>query len=428
MINGFIENEINYLVLFLNSSITFLLYLYLQNRFRGIDRVFLLFSLFLFFVYSGFGAAFEKVPLFYTFMYIIFILVYFFTFSFTQKIIVKHIKSDKIFYFRRLSFIFLFMYLFLTFLNAGYPSFNLIKLINPSAPVLEFDLTVSIKDNTFKNLLYYLLLFIQPFYLISIYKYRFSPFKSFLLYLLPLYFYYTLGGYVARSYLLPYLFMFFFTIYYYRIDLRKPLKIIVITSLLPLLIFSFYFAEWRLGHETSNISIIDIVSIIIFQETSFPLHYIELSNLVFETQILDFFKWLLMLPIPSFLKGSGYSIDVNNYFTTLITGTDIYTKGYFVLLPGPVLESYLIFGKYLFFLLPFFGGLITGFLYKLFNLTDDFLILKIYFIFMFMPLIARAGFFSAIPVAINGFLLFYLFILLLKINLNDKHFISKSIN
>lgn len=420
MVDKFSENPLNIWVLLFNITTTFVLYLVLRKRYLGVDRIFLIFSILLFYIYSGFGAAFEKVPLYYSFMYNIFIVVYYYTFSLTQRIKIKMIKKDKLKSFSKLSSFFIFFYFLITFLNAGYPSFNLIKLIKPSAPILEFDLTVSLKSDGFKSILYYILLLIQPFYLMAIYKFRLSPLKLFIAIMLPLYFYFSLGGYVARSYLLPYFAMFIFTVYHFKPELRRKIKIFSLSLVVPIIMFSYFYSEWRLGHETSKISVLDVLSLLFFQESSYPLHFVKLYNQGIDTQILDFFKWLLMLPIPSFIKGSTYSIDINNYFTELITGTNIYSEGYFVLLPGTVVESFLIFGKYLFFLLPFFGGLISGFLYKLFKLSDNFIIMRVYFIFMFMPLVARAGFFSAIPIAINGFIIFYVLIIIMKINFDDK--------
>lgn len=419
MIDKFSENPLNIWVLFLNSTSTLLLFLILRKRFKDVDRIFLIFSILLFYIYSGFGAAFEKVTLYYSFMYNVFILVFYYTFGITQRINLANVNNKNLKLFTNNSSYIIITYIIITLINSAYPSFNLIKLIRPSAPILEFDLTVSIKDDPLKSLLYYILLLLQPFYLIALYKFRLHPIKLFFAIMLPLYFYFSLGGYVARSYLLPYLAMFLFTVYQFKPHLRRKIKIFSSIIIIPLVVFSYFYAEWRLGHETDLINLNEIILSLFFQEASYPLHFTSIYGIEIKTQIMDFFKWLIMLPIPSFIKGNGFSIDINNYFTELITGTNIYTPGYFVLLPGTVLESYLIFGKYLFFLLPFFGGLITGFLYRLIKISETFIIMRVYFIFMFMPLVARAGFFSAIPIAINGFILFYILIIILKARQND---------
>lgn len=403
----------NYLVFILNIVLSIIIYIYYYSKFSGLDKLFLTVFSVLYYLYSGFGASFEVVPLYYSLMYNVYFWVFLFFFYRTINVKKNEPNEGKIIFLKRHATVFIFCYIFLSFINAGYPDFSLSKLFIIKAPSLEFDLAdgIAFNQTPVKKVLSYFLLFIQPFYLISLIKFKNHPLRLFLCLFVPIYFYYTLGGYVARSYLVPYLAIYLFILYNYNQYLRIYIKYGTLLSI-PLLIIGLYqFSEVRIGHDVNiSISFFDIFKVLFFQETTYPIlfsniYYLDLSN-----KTLDFLLWLFTLPIPSFLKGTQFGLEINYYFTELLTGKNKTSDGLSIFLPGNVTESYLVFGKYFFFLLPVFGGVILGYLYRLLSISDHFTTLKIYFIFMLIPLVARASLNAAIPIAINGFLVFYLFL------------------
>jgi hypothetical protein len=200
-------------------------------------------------------------------------------------------------------------------------------------------------------------------------------------------------------------------LYFSNPHLRNRLKILIF-SLLPIgIVFSVVYSEIRIGNDSElTISLSKALEILIGQETSYPLLFDKVYNFNIPFQGYNFFMWILTLPIPSFIKGNAFSLEVNYLFTELITGKSKNSKDLYILLPGLVTESYIVFGRYLFFLMPLIGATITGFLYRIIKSPIEFLPLRVYFIFMFIPLIARAGLNSAIPVAINGFIFFICFL------------------
>jgi hypothetical protein len=407
----------NYLVFILNIILSLLIYLYYYKKLIGLDKLFLTIFSILFYFYSGFGASFEVVPLYYSFMYNTYFFIFLFFFFYASNFKRPTSPEHKISIIKCNSNLIIFGYIFFSFLNAGYPDFRLIKLFSIQPPNLTFELSDAIDFNQspIKKILSYFLLFIQPFYLVSLIKFKNQPLWLFFCLFAPIYFYYTLGGYVARSYLLPYLAIYLFILYNYNHKLRFYIKYGTLLLIPSLIIWLYKFSEARIGHDVNiSISFTDLFKIIFFQETTYPILFSNIYSLNLDNKIIDFFIWLFTLPIPSFLKGSQVGLEINYYFTELLTGKDKTSGSLSVFLPGNVTEAYLIFGKYLFFLLPVFGGMILGYLYRILSSSNYFTILKIYFIFMMVPLVTRAGLNSAVPLAINGFLVFYLFLKLKK--------------
>lgn len=411
------ELSFNYLIFFVNISITSLVFFYKYNKCNGLEKIFLTVFSLLYYFYSGFGASYSIVPIYYSLMYNVYYITFLYVFFFivnNKNIFISEYKLNLI---KRFSNIIIFSYLFFTFLAAGYPSYDLSKLFVIKPPSLEFELSDSIafQQSPLIKIFTYFLLIIQPFYLVSLIKYKNKPLKLFIFLFLPLYFYYTLGGYIARSYLLPYIAIYLFIIYNYNVKLRNYIKYGTLTTIPLFIILSYRFSEVRIGHDIDiSLSFIDIFKIIFFQETTYPILFTNIYVMNLENKIIDFFLWLTTLPIPSFLKGSQFSLEINYYFTELLTGKNKFSEGLSVFLPGNVTESYLVFGKYLFFMMPMIGGVIFGLLYRLISSSSYFTVLKIYFIFMLLPLITRAGLNSATPVAINGFLVFFLYFKLKK--------------
>lgn len=412
--------KFNYLMFFLNIIISLFIFIYYYRKFIGLDKLFVTIFSILYYLYSGFGASFEVVPLYYSLMYNVYFFVFLFFFYHTLYFRTAYYGEAKMDSLKQYANTFIFIYIFFSFLNAGFPDFNLRKLFIIEAPNIGLELadTIEFNQGPIKKILSYVLLILQPFYLISLIKFKTKPFKLFLFLFAPIYFYYTLGGYVARSYLLPYLAIYLFALYTYNVKLRAYIKYGFMIMIPFLVIFCVRFSEMRIGNDIDiSLSFLDLFKILFFQETTYPILFSNIYVLDLSNMTIDFFLWVMTLPIPSFLKGSQFSLEVNYYFTELLTGKNKTSEGLSVFLPGNVTESYLIFGKYFFFLLPIFGGMVLGFLYRIISSSDYFTILKIYFIFMMLPLVTRAGLNSAIPVVINGFLFFYLF---LKIKINDR--------
>lgn len=420
MIDIFDFIEINWWIFVFNIITTVSMFFLFKKRMEMVDVIMLFSTIFFIYFYSGLGASFQIVPIYYTFMYNVLLLMYLSAFKFSMKFKTPKPSEFSLKILFKYYKVIIYFFILLSFVNAGYPSFNIIKLIKPSSPVLNFDLTSSSSSNAFKSILYYIILILEPFYLVSLFRYRDKPFKLFILLFLPLYFYFSLGGYVARSTLLPYLFIYFYLIYLYNPQYRNKIKYFGLISFLPLVILAFYYSEIRIGNESSSFDPISIIGTVFIQEGVFPLYFAQIYKMNLDTQIFQFFKWLLVLPVPSFLKGDSFGLYVNQYFTELITGKNKYSEGFSILLPGNVTESFLIFGKYLFFLLPLISGCINGLIYKLFKSSQTFIPLRIYFIFMFIPLFSRASFNSAIPVAINGYLIFIFFVFFKYRNHNKR--------
>lgn len=415
-------SNFNLYIFFWNIIFNFIIYRIVIVLGKGIPMFLIIFLLLLFYVYSGFGASFDLVPWQYTFYYNIFIGVFFTFFTFTYKRTNFRIKNvDSLFLKLNL---FPLYFLLLVLFNTSYPLFDLKKLIIPETLSLNKDIIYSVSPKSFgvdsiKVISGYLILILTPFYYLSLYGFRDKPFKLFLLLFFPIYISYSFSGYVGRSTLVPYLFIYLSTLYTFRPDLRRIMIVVVSVCMAPLIFFLYYYSESRLGHGYENVTFSDAITIISGQELSFPRHYLDLINYSFDYKIIDYFIWLFTLPFPGFLKNNLVNLNVNFDFSSFILGIDVSSTDFFVLLPGLVNESIFIFGFKLFWINALVGGVVFGTMFKIVSTIPNFSVIKSYFIFFIIPLAARAGFFSSIPLIVNGFIVFFILIFFSKLRLYD---------
>lgn len=408
--------------IFLFIITLYVYYSFAKNK-SMIDKFSLFVIICLIFIYSGIGASFSIVPTEYIFFYVTYI--FFFSFSFSKTAFVKFISPvdtlaydkimAKLIINKRISRIIIYLFICLSLLNALYPGFNILRLFILKKPELIFDLSEIPSRDLLQSLLYYILMLLQPFYFISLSTYKDKSLKFFIALFLPIYFSYTLGGYVARSTLIPYFAIFIVTMYVFNEKYRRIIVWLSIISFIPILLLLYYFTIWRAGDSVATDMTNSNALISLFaQEATYPLLYKTLSESSNHFETINFFKWLFTLPIPSFLKGSSYSIYINYEFTEIITGQSRDSSGFSVLLPGVVTESFFIFGKYFNFIMPLITGWLLGSLYRMISSNSLFFILKLYFILMLFPLLARAGGGSALPIIVNSFMVFYLVLFWVK--------------
>lgn len=379
------------------------------------------------FIYSGFGSSYKIVPIQYLGYYSAFLFIFIYSFSkiaFGKLKIVLYHKDNNFPQNYSFSKPFLnriiYLYLFLILFDALYPEFSLTKLLSIKPPELIFTTELLIRD-AIQNIIYYLLLFITPFYFISLSGYIKKPLYLFILLFLPLLLIYSKSGYIGRSTILPYILIYVVTIYQCNTEYRKTITWIVLAIFLPLVFFFIAYSYWRLGQEMNDLTFEFLLQRVFSTEFGFPLFFKETFQNNYRLEDPSkFFLWLFTLPIPGFLKPSSFMVTINYDLAELYTGLSRNSENYFVILSGGINESIFVFGKYFFFILPLLTGSILGSVFKIIKSITQNVVLKNYFIFFIGLVFARAGSGSVLPYAINGFVLIYIYLIIHKLSMLNK--------
>lgn len=176
---------------------------------------------------------------------------------------------------------------------------------------------------------------------------------------------------------------------------------------LPMLV---NFTEIRLGRTGTKLSIMEAIRALIESECEYPRYYqkcVENSGII---SPLIYILWIIFLPIPSVIWPSKPVIKVSYIFTSLITGvSSVSSVGYYNVLPSILGESFLIFGRWMFWVEGIILGFIIGIYFKLFLKSKKLSLLTVYMILM-LSTIGRGGSQSYIPIIINGSFYFWLWL------------------
>ncbi len=123
-----------------------------------------------------------------------------------------------------------------------------------------------------------------------------------------------------------------------------------------------------------------------------------------------YFTWIATLPIPKVLTGDIEGARINYEISEIVLGLPIGSPGWYVVLPGLVVESVYIYGRYFFWLHGIFLGIMAAFFARIAERVPQFLFLYLYIVLMFAYVLNRAGISALLPTIINEFLFFYLFL------------------
>lgn len=385
------------------------------------EKVYVLPFAVFFFAYSGVGVAWESCRKDYLIFYTIWMFVFSYTVYFTmgkkKYATIEGVPSSQIGRIIKHADFFIIVY-FLIELSTLAMKGKLYNLISPPSP----DLLGAIEDSSGGGggLLYYLNHIIFIFYFVSLYKYRYQVVKLFLLIFLPFYINYVGSGYLARSTIMAYLIIYVIAIYYYNPSLRKKIRLAIFVGMPVLLIGLSFYTFIRMGRDI-NISAGDAISLLAYQETSYPTHFDLIQAHPEGWGLLgDYFQWLTTLPLPGFLKDSSKDYLFNVIFTEKLFGTYRGQMGFSVALPGIVNEGIFIFGNYLYPIHAIILGLFVGFTYRLVNYKEEFFLFLYVSIFL-SSLLARAGTVSAYSVYLKDLLVYEIIIFFMLRGSKPKH-------
>ncbi len=388
---------------------------------------------FFIFIYSGVGGAIEEVKSEYVFYYAIYIVTLSLTLYFfnkkrnKEKNRIEQEKTDYIVerFIDNNGAFFIILYFFLLLLDLVYPTFRLDLLISPPSPSLEDlhynNFVVGNTKDGVSQLIYLLQQFVSPFFYLSLYKYRKNYKIILILLLFPVYIDLCNRGIIGRGEsMIPFIIVFISSLEKLKPKNRKRL-IIVSAGAIPFVCYAaVQFSFIRVGAGTVNISLTDSVQMIFGQEVAYPLHFNEYIGRGQAVSILDYILWIVLLPVPGFLKFGYGDPQINLMFTQMITGMDPTQMGFSICLPGLVGESIIVFGPLLFPVHAIIVGIIISVLIKYLSKCKSYEYLFYFATIIFSYSICRGGTSSAYSFAFKQFLVLVVFIYLLKKNRKYK--------
>ncbi|HHX70494.1 MAG TPA: oligosaccharide repeat unit polymerase [Gallicola sp.] len=377
----------------------------------------LFFGLFLlaFFTYSGLGGSLKEVDEHYFSYYVIY--TFFISIGLylgrgrNKKYVVRKSTENKLIeLIDKYGTTIIIVFFLLKLTSLIYPQFLLHRLIVPPAPDLTsvFAERFETQESSFfESIRYYLLSILSPFFFLSLYKYRFKPWKLVLLLIIIPYIDYCRVGYIGRGDMLQYLFIIIASLYVFLPRMRKLIVISFAVFLPTLIIFMVNYTQIRIGGTASVDNTFEALEHLIFYESNYPLWFSTIYNEPFDiNNLITYFKWLITLPIPGFLKGDiGLKGDE---IAGLLLGIDSGQRGFYIVLPGLVGESVYYFGKYLFWIHSLLVGLLVGYTFRILNRHHQMGILLFYSVFELTYFINRGGTGSGLPYILKILLVFFI--------------------
>lgn len=401
--------EFEYSRLFIIIIATILAFLLVSYKMQAKKKTLLFFCYIFLGIYSGVGGALVETASGYTFFYVAYLCIL--SISIRCSSLAVDYKKDQntlnVFVEQHASKLLL-LYFGLTIISFVYPEVKLKNLLSPPPPVLSgFDFEEEGNNyvgGLLSSVIYLLKAFILPFFYIGLYKYRSKPSKVLLLLLLDLYLVYCKSGYVGRGTILKTAIICFFVVYYQLSKRAKKRLIFVAAALSPIVLYGFYrYSLIRMGTDVSGETISQAVEILFGQEICYPMHYnyyIGLKN----HHIGDYLSWLVLLPLPGFLKFGLGDYFLNREFSMEILGLDASDSYFFILLPGVVGEGLYVFGPYLFWLHAIVLGIFIRFVIDTFTSNEVFTYYFYNCIVSLSFMLARAGTVSVYPIMMKSIL------------------------
>lgn len=403
-------------------GITSLLALFVIRSMDKKQKIFFLLVYFFLLIYSGLGGALKSANKEYLFFFFSYISVLSLVLKkYDGKIVYNREELVSLTSFLDLHYInIIIVFILLDLSTLIYPENKLFLLISPpTADNLNHDFTDSGSGGIIEQIIYLLRTTLIPFFYWALYKLRNRKELLIGVLIIDMYIQFCANHYLARNQMLTAALLVFIP-YFQSVSSKKKVAFIILTIVaIPFLSYFFYVYSFiRKGHGAIAYSGIDTnmaMQLLLGQEIGYPLYYDYFFEAPYN-MIGQYFVWMLLLPLPGFLK-FGYGLNKVNYsFSTAVTGLTPTDKGFGVLLPGLVGESIFMFGSYLFLLHALILGLIMKIVCNTLKQTESFTYIYYYFAVEFSFILGRAGTAAVYPRVAKSFFVFLVILYFIKSN------------
>ncbi|NWN91783.1 hypothetical protein HLV39_09815 [Marinobacter adhaerens] len=306
------------------------------------------------------------------------------------------------------------LYVLVSLLPLVLPEFRLHMLFLPPSPDLKAlfaERFSTATPNLLEKLVGYAQLLLSPFFYLALYHLRFRLKWVILIFAFLLYAGYVDKAYAGRGDVMMHVGMIVLALWVMRPWLRKRIMGVILLSL-PLLFYGFYiYGRIRIGGGVEGVGITDGVFSILETEWGFP-RMVGMSIIESEARVNlgAYFVWIVTLPIPKIITGGIEGARINYEISEIVLGSTRGTTGWYVVLPGLVSEAVYIYGKYFFWVHGLLIGFMAAFFARLTERVPQTSFLFFYLVLMFSYALNRGGISALLPLIMNQFLLFYLFL------------------
>lgn len=399
----------------------------LQQKSSQLYRLIMIANVLGVFVYSGLCGIYVEMPFYHIVNYVIFLISLTYSLRFSYRVLngvnrtagrkLQHFfsKIDKSFI---IWLFFVFFFVFIHLLNLLIPENRLALLFNPPSPDLISAFNVRFErsqDTNFTRIIEYCKVLVFPLFLISMYRFRDRIYFIVLSFLSVFYISYVDYSYASRGEVFSYIMIICLGFWQVRPKSRKYLIILGLLIIPIFLFFSYLYQIVRLGGtvDLNNSPIWTSIWSIIEQEITYPLTTgIPLVESEKYVNLSDYFTWLVTLPIPKILTGQIVNFRVNDQISSIVLGLYRGDRGFYIVLPGLVMESIFFYGKYFFWLHAVSIGFVSAMTIRLLENIPCMAFLYGHLFMLFSYVLNRAGVAALFPMITNGLIVIYAILIL----------------
>jgi len=386
----------NWIIFFILLIVTFLVYItaYYNTKSKNM-RIKLTIIIFMFFLYSGLGISFLNDYYPYLIKYSLYLVILVFSILFTFSVL----KSKKIgtidsmsVKFKPIVKILSWVYILTIIIFLFYPKNVFLNIFNPIEALTNINLGSSIFQNRLErsqNILVTIIGYVRilslPFFYITLYfKYKNKPNVIFFIILSITYLDIVISNYWGRAVLFQPIF--FYILYLYKTNKISFKKIAFVSVLFIIFIIPLVNAlsEWRIyGYfSLNNGNVLINIKNFIESEFSYPRLYSDTIILYRYSNSTDFLKWLITLPVPSFI----YNVDYlpSRMLSEFILGISYAQPGFYILLPSWLGESFMTFGPYFYWINAVVVGIVIGIIASIIERNKSLEIYDLYFTWLLL--------------------------------------------
>lgn len=305
-------------------------------------------------------------------------------------------------------------YVLLSAYSLVWPEFKLHQLISPPSPDLRtvfYQRFADLPPDAVSKLLEYVRLLMTPFFFTALYVLRHRLRRIVVIFFLLLYMEYVSKASIGRGDVMMYIGYIVLAIWFLRPRYRKLVVALGLIATPLIFVGLHWYSVIRIGGGFSGAGLSDAMMAVLETELGFIRNVGQpIVDAGARVDLMKYFTWILTLPIPKILTGPIEGARINYEISELVLGLPIGSLGWYVVLPGLVAESIYIYGLRFFWLHGIFIGILAAFFARVAERVPQFLFLYVHVVLLFGYVLNRGGISALLPVVINEFLLFYIFL------------------
>lgn len=294
-----------------------------------------------------------------------------------------------------------------------WPELRIELVVMPPSPNLAeyFSRVHSEQKDVVTQLNGYIVVLLTPFVFIALNRLRVAPALMAGFFLVILYFQYIASAYIGRGEVLLALGFVILATWQIRPTYRRRM-LLVGALLFPFFLYVLYwYQQIRIGGDAYSEGVGSVLVELSKGELGFPRDVgVPIIEQGLRTDFTKYLIWIFTLPIPKVITGAIEGARINYEISEAVLGVPYAQEGWYIVLPGLVAESVYIFGTEFFWVHGIFLGLVAAFLSRLLERSQALSFVYLQVVILFSYVLNRAGVGGLLPVIVNGFLAFYIFV------------------